>query len=681
MIGEGIMNNDLQNESQDPNSDNGTDNRDTATLKADSLDATAGGPDDTTHQTAAPSTMPTPDTQIASEQTQTTNEQPSGLSQATKAETESNAELPAKPTTDTPISDKKNQSNPSGDISEKKKHVDKTQTHIAPKVVKFDHQESSLSHLAQKYHLGTDGVLGIDITPEAIYICELHHDTSSDGAWKIRKLARSPLPENLTEYDIANKSSLFSDTLKKLISENDFKNSNAAIALPVSRAIVKTLTLPKMTDEQIDHAISIGAFWENFVQLSEDLCHYSIYHEIVRREDNESKMDVLFVAAKKQDIKTYTDIVTNAGLTPAVVDVSSFALYNAMHAYRGLDDPETSVAYLKLDSHDHYLHLLDNGESFLYELYLNAEDTRHLEKRLDDHDFIKRLSSQIKQFIATHENMHKMDKTAIIRVLSSTPHTKTIARKLGVLLTCYQLEPYEITQSVQFPDEYKEQLQIGQNAPEENHETAKWGVAIGLAMRQLDPFDSQKGILGANNVNLLPEAEIVKKDRRNNIITLLITGIAATIILSLMATSFFWINGQHKKLSNEVKSLATISIQHSTKKSEVSRLQGPANRLGSLEDMRRSLPANQEKILTSYETIHAALPYGVWLKEIRFDGATGITVSGNSLSDDSILQFIRILNQNDMLGTVSLKTMQADRERSIAGRPVKAFMLICDLII
>ncbi len=51
--------------------------------------------------------------------------------------------------------------------------------------------------------------------------------------------------------------------------------------------------------------------------------------QIVREGDTEEQMDVLLVAAKKDLIDDYVQVITEAGLTPAVLDVASFAVENA----------------------------------------------------------------------------------------------------------------------------------------------------------------------------------------------------------------------------------------------------------------------------------------------------------------------------------------------------------------
>ena len=48
-------------------------------------------------------------------------------------------------------------------------------------------------------------------------------------------------------------------------------------------------------------------------------------------------MEVLLVAAKKDKIADYTNVITQAGRTPVIVDVDAFALQNAYEANYGFD--------------------------------------------------------------------------------------------------------------------------------------------------------------------------------------------------------------------------------------------------------------------------------------------------------------------------------------------------------
>ncbi|WP_162786193.1 hypothetical protein [Polynucleobacter necessarius] len=46
---------------------------------------------------------------------------------------------------------------------------------------------------------------------------------------------------------------------------------NAAILIPITSAIIRTVTLPLMSDEEIESAIEYDSLWSNIIQLAEKL--------------------------------------------------------------------------------------------------------------------------------------------------------------------------------------------------------------------------------------------------------------------------------------------------------------------------------------------------------------------------------------------------------------------------
>ena len=59
--------------------------------------------------------------------------------------------------------------------------------------------------------------------------------------------------------------------------------SNVAISIPVTSAIIRVVTCPLMSDEELQKAIETDSLWENLVQLTDDLNDYSVFHQIISR--------------------------------------------------------------------------------------------------------------------------------------------------------------------------------------------------------------------------------------------------------------------------------------------------------------------------------------------------------------------------------------------------------------
>ena len=69
--------------------------------------------------------------------------------------------------------------------------------------------------------------------------------------------------------------------------------SNVAISIPVTSAIIRVVTSPLMTDDELQKAIETDSLWENLVQLTDDLNDYSVFHQIISRSPKTNTMEIL----------------------------------------------------------------------------------------------------------------------------------------------------------------------------------------------------------------------------------------------------------------------------------------------------------------------------------------------------------------------------------------------------
>lgn len=170
--------------------------------------------------------------------------------------------------------------------------------------------------------------LGVDITPSCIYVCQI--DTGGSGP-TLTGLASVCMEGKFISEDILKNPDIYSESLKKLLSENKIQAKKVAVSLPVSSSIVRVATISKMDDLDISRAIKYGSMWQNIISRNDSPDNYSIFYQIIRREDDSHTMDILLVATKLADISLYKDILEKSGLTPVVVDAKTIALNYAMN--------------------------------------------------------------------------------------------------------------------------------------------------------------------------------------------------------------------------------------------------------------------------------------------------------------------------------------------------------------
>ena len=73
--------------------------------------------------------------------------------------------------------------------------------------------------------------------------------------------------------------------LQLAIQRSKITTTNAAIAIPVTSAIIRVVTSPLMTDVELQKAVETDSLWENLIQLTDNLNDYSIFHQVISRNE------------------------------------------------------------------------------------------------------------------------------------------------------------------------------------------------------------------------------------------------------------------------------------------------------------------------------------------------------------------------------------------------------------
>ena len=170
-------------------------------------------------------------------------------------------------------------------------------------------------------------IVGVELTNKEIRLAQISANKANQ--WVLDKffIHSIDLPDDASVLENADK---VSEELAIALQKSKIVTPNAAIAIPVTSAIIRVVTAPLMTDEELAKAIDTNSLWENLVQLTDNLDDYSIFHQVINRNQKENTMDILFVASKLSDINNYTSIIKNSGLNPVIIDVKCFALKSAV---------------------------------------------------------------------------------------------------------------------------------------------------------------------------------------------------------------------------------------------------------------------------------------------------------------------------------------------------------------
>lgn len=500
-----------------------------------------------------------------------------------------------------------------------------------------------------KYSIKQEDVVGVDITPNFIRVAQLSEN--SDG-WLLEKMGYKQVSANATLDDIRDSQDDYVQKLRELILSANLETANAAISIPITSAIVRTVTMPLMSDEEIESAIQYDSLWNNILQLEEKLEEYSIFWQVIRRNNAENTMELLFVASKLSEINQYVQIATKAGLNPVVVDVRCFAIRNALKAQKG--KTQGTTALIEFGPNENYVLIVTDDTPFIYDIYISEADRLLIESgelegepgdRLYD-----RFAGQVLQAFRAYEI--KLGKKLIDQVLLVSPiQDKTeLLQQMRKVLDGYHINLFDPLVDLQVPINLNEVIDSEPNA-------SVFTSAVGLAVRKVDIFGYYKYVTGVNNVNLLPNRDVVKQIERKKILSkvgiIASALVVAIFILGTLLYQYFFNN----TLANQYQTAVQIEKQVQLKEASLASLKAQKAKYSQMLDASKEFKSNQASNYQLLSAVNQVVPGGVWFTNIDFSSPNSLVIKGEASSDQVIVSFIERLQKLPMIEKASLQNM------------------------
>ena len=199
-------------------------------------------------------------------------------------------------------------------------------------------------------------VVGLDIGSSAVKLVELKE--KKGGAFQLVKLGIERLsPEAIVDGSIMD-SSMVVETIQKLNTDRAVKNSNYATSLSGHSVIIKKITLPAMSPEELAESIQ----WEAEQYIPFDINDVSLDYVPLNQPGSGDNIDVILVAVKKEKINDYTSVISQTGKLPVLVDVDAFALQNAYETNYDVDDGKV-LALVNIGASVTNVNVLTSGAS------------------------------------------------------------------------------------------------------------------------------------------------------------------------------------------------------------------------------------------------------------------------------------------------------------------------------
>src|SRR5207237_707827 len=190
------------------------------------------------------------------------------------------------------------------------------------------------------FGFGAKTIVGLDVGSSSIKAVELKR--GRDGI-EVAHLGLEPLAPDIVVDSMIVDSGTVSTAISKLFTDNEIKSKAVATAVSGDSVIVKKISLPSMSDAELAETIEKEAAQH----IPFDLADVNLDFQILSEDEGQSHMDVLLVAVKKDKILNYTNVLSMAGKTPAIVDIDALALQNC-YEFNYEPSPNQVVALLNL---------------------------------------------------------------------------------------------------------------------------------------------------------------------------------------------------------------------------------------------------------------------------------------------------------------------------------------------
>ncbi|MAQ13237.1 MAG: pilus assembly protein PilM [Sandaracinus sp.] len=195
-------------------------------------------------------------------------------------------------------------------------------------------------------------LIGVDIGSTSIKVCEIKE---SRGGRKLVNFGFHPLPpDTIVNGEIMNSGAVV-EGLEKLF--HKARRRNVALRASGHGVIIKKIAVPLMTPAELQEQIG----WEAEQHIPFDLAEVHIDYQVLHRRETEGQMDVLLVAAKREEISDLQNIALEARLKPMVVDLDAFTVQNVFEEGYGKPAPGETVVLIHVGASLTTVNILAGG--------------------------------------------------------------------------------------------------------------------------------------------------------------------------------------------------------------------------------------------------------------------------------------------------------------------------------
>ena len=199
-------------------------------------------------------------------------------------------------------------------------------------------------------------LVGLDIGSSAVKLVELKE---ASRGYQLLNFGVNPIHSEAIIDGAIMDSQAVVEAIKGLLDSTRIRSKHVATSISGNAVIIKKIMLPFMSEEELEESIQ----WEAEQYIPFNINDVNIDFMVLRQGvADETQMEVLLVAVKKEIIEDYSSVITEVGLKPVIIDVSSFAVQNMYEMNYDIGDDE-SIAIINIGANIMNINVFKEGIS------------------------------------------------------------------------------------------------------------------------------------------------------------------------------------------------------------------------------------------------------------------------------------------------------------------------------
>lgn len=215
--------------------------------------------------------------------------------------------------------------------------------------------------------LGTkkESFIGLDIGSHSLKACYL---TQNQKEVILERFGIANIPPSAIVNGVIKEPQVIATTLQALLKHLQIESTRIVFAISGYSVIIKKISLPSMPEKELAQSIQFEAQQHIPFDINEVNLDFQI---LGSAKEDADVMSVLLVAAKKETLSAYLEIMDLVGLEAIIADVSAFAMANAYEKTYPLDSGP--VALVNLGANQITLHVLNQeGPVFTRDIFMGG---------------------------------------------------------------------------------------------------------------------------------------------------------------------------------------------------------------------------------------------------------------------------------------------------------------------